>query len=165
MTNSDINNIWIAQRKTSLIFFYYMQNFIVGYIGIVKDATETTARVELHSNCKTISVDRSRINIVGWVLNCAFFCYRKKPKQIYFLNKFDDFIHSLILQFAFCELFFLYFRAPSRGGSVHSRTPMYGSQTPMYGSQTPGSRTPMYGSQTPTHDGKCNNIYCTSNIN
>ncbi|XP_046859961.1 transcription elongation factor SPT5-like [Xenia sp. Carnegie-2017] len=79
-----------------------------GYIGIVKDATETTARVELHSNCKTISVDRSRINIVG---------------------------------------------APSRGGSVHSRTPMYGSQTPMYGSQTPGSRTPMYGSQTPTHDG------------
>ncbi|XP_028399581.1 transcription elongation factor SPT5-like [Dendronephthya gigantea] len=79
-----------------------------GYIGIVKDATETTARVELHSNCKTISVDRSRINVVG---------------------------------------------APTRGGSTHSRTPMYGSQTPMYGSQTPGSRTPMYGSQTPTHDG------------
>ena len=46
---------------------------------------------------------------------------------------------------------------PSRGSSVYSKTPMYGSQTPMYGSQTPmhGSRTPMYGSQTPTHgDGK-----------
>ena len=32
-----------------------------GYIGIVKDATETTARVELHSSCNTISVDRSRL--------------------------------------------------------------------------------------------------------
>merc|ERR1719356_1716808 len=32
-----------------------------GHIGIVKDATETTARVELHSKCQTISVDRSRI--------------------------------------------------------------------------------------------------------
>ena len=48
----------------------------------------------------------------------------------------------------------------SRGSSVYTKTPMYGSQTPMYGSQTPmhGSRTPMYGSQTPTHgDGKQNN--------
>ena len=49
----------------------------------------------------------------------------------------------------------------SRGSSVYSKTPMYGSQTPMYGSQTPmhGSRTPMYGSQTPTHgDGKTTTI-------
>ena len=29
-----------------------------GHIGIVKDATESTARVELHSKCQTISVDR-----------------------------------------------------------------------------------------------------------
>ena len=35
-----------------------------GYIGIVKDATESTARVELHSSCKTISVDRGRLSIV-----------------------------------------------------------------------------------------------------
>ena len=52
----------------------------------------------------------------------------------------------------------LFLRGPSsRGSSVYTKTPMYGSQTPMYGSQTPmhGSRTPMYGSQTPTHgDGK-----------
>ena len=32
-----------------------------GYVGIVKDATESTARVELHSSCKTISVDRTRL--------------------------------------------------------------------------------------------------------
>ncbi|KAF8777496.1 Transcription elongation factor SPT5 like protein [Argiope bruennichi] len=35
------------------------------HIGIVKDCTETTARVELHSKCQTISVDRSRLTIVG----------------------------------------------------------------------------------------------------
>lgn len=32
-----------------------------GYVGIVKDATESTARVELHSSCNTISVDRRRL--------------------------------------------------------------------------------------------------------
>ena len=32
-----------------------------GYVGIVKDATEGTARVELHTTCTTISVDRSRL--------------------------------------------------------------------------------------------------------
>ena len=31
-----------------------------GHIGMVKDATEATARVELHSKCQTISVDRGR---------------------------------------------------------------------------------------------------------
>ena len=47
-----------------LAFIFHVQ----GYIGIVKDATESTARVELHSNCRTISVDRTRINVVGLVL-------------------------------------------------------------------------------------------------
>lgn len=28
---------------------------------MVKDATESTARVELHSTCQTISVDRQRL--------------------------------------------------------------------------------------------------------
>ena len=45
---------------------------------MVKDSTDTTARVELHSSCKTISVDRTRLStltyvvlpvlIVSWVL-------------------------------------------------------------------------------------------------
>lgn len=38
------------------IFFHFS-----GYIGVVKDATESTARVELHSTCQTISVDRQRL--------------------------------------------------------------------------------------------------------
>lgn len=36
-----------------------------GAVGIVKDATEATARVELHSSCQTISVDRNHIAVVG----------------------------------------------------------------------------------------------------
>lgn len=32
---------------------------------MVKDATDVTARVELHSSCQTISVDRSHIAAVG----------------------------------------------------------------------------------------------------
>ena len=40
---------------------------ITGYIGIVKDATEDTARVELHSSCKTISVDKSRLSNLTYV--------------------------------------------------------------------------------------------------
>jgi len=36
-----------------------------GYIGIVKDSIEQTCRVELHSSCQTITVDKSRICVVG----------------------------------------------------------------------------------------------------
>jgi transcription elongation factor SPT5 len=35
-----------------------------GYVGIVKDATDTTARVELHTKCQTISVDLVRLTII-----------------------------------------------------------------------------------------------------
>ncbi|KAJ8965744.1 hypothetical protein NQ314_003922 [Rhamnusium bicolor] len=36
-----------------------------GNIGIVKDATQSTARIELHTSCQTISVDRNHISDVG----------------------------------------------------------------------------------------------------
>lgn len=32
---------------------------------VMQDATESTARVELHSKCQTVSVDRTRIAVVG----------------------------------------------------------------------------------------------------
>ena len=35
------------------------------YVGIVKDATDTLARVELHTSCQTISVDKSRIALLN----------------------------------------------------------------------------------------------------
>lgn len=96
-----------------------------GHIGMVKDATDATARVELHSKCQTISVDRSRIAVVssrgvgGGGGNVS--TYNKTPSH-----------------------------GPSGTpmyGTPGSRTPMYGSQTPMYD----GSRTPHYGSMTPSH--------------
>lgn len=103
------------------------------HIGIVKDATEATARIELHSDCKTIMVDRSRLAIVGGQSKGSLSTYVRTPS---------------------------YASATTPGGTQHGRTPMYGSttpfggRTPMYGSQTPmhgdtGSRTPHYGSQTP----------------
>ncbi|XP_070567089.1 transcription elongation factor SPT5-like [Ptychodera flava] len=99
-----------------------------GYIGIVKDATESTARVELHTNCKTISVDRSRLNPVnqpGRTGNTSM--YGRTP------------LYSA--------------QTPMYG----SRTPMYGSQTPLHdGSRTPhyGAQTPMHdGSRTPGQTG------------
>lgn len=99
-----------------------------GHIGIVKDATESTARVELHTKCQTISVDRSRIAVVGSA------------------SKGGGGGVST------------YNRTPMYGSgsqtpmySSGSRTPMYGSQTPLYEA---GSRTPHFGGgQTPVHDG------------
>ena len=41
-----------------------------GYVGIVKDATDTTARVELHTKCQTISVDLVRLSIVDSAKVC-----------------------------------------------------------------------------------------------
>jgi len=100
-----------------------------GHIGMVKDATETTARVELHSKCQTISVDRTRISVVGG-----------GPSR-------GGGGHGNVSTYA---------RTPLQGpsgtpmyGTPGSRTPMYGSQTPMYD----GSRTPHYGSMTPSHGG------------
>lgn len=101
-----------------------------GHIGYVKDATDSLAKVELHSICQTISVDRSHIALIG-----------QPTKQ----QSTDTFYTKNNTQ-----------TATSDG----SQTPVhgtYGSKTPMYGSQTPmydvGSRTPHYGSMTPNHDG------------
>ena len=80
-----------------------------GHIGMVKDATEGTARVELHSKCLTISVDRTRIAV------------RNAGK-----GSGSGSLSS-------------YSRTPMHGPSgtplyntPGSRTPMYGSQTPLY---------------------------------
>lgn len=99
-----------------------------GHIGIVKDATETTARVELHTKCQTISVDRSRIAVVGSA------------------SKGGGGGVST------------YNRTPMYGSGSQTPMYQSGSRTPMYGSQTPlyeaGSRTPHFGGgQTPLHDG------------
>jgi len=42
-----------------------------GLLGIVKDATETHARVELHTKGKTISVDKMKLGFREYVLFCS----------------------------------------------------------------------------------------------
>ncbi|XP_033751673.1 transcription elongation factor SPT5-like [Pecten maximus] len=94
-----------------------------GYIGIVKDATDSTARVELHSSCKTISVDKTRLStLTGGKPSGMSSSYGKTPT-------------------------YMGGQTPMYG----SRTPMYGSQTPLHdGSRTPHYATP--GSRTPLHE-------------
>lgn len=95
-----------------------------GHVGIVKDATDVTVRVELHAKCQTIIVDRSRVAVVG---------SPTKPGSVTSYTRTPQWTSQ----------------TPMYGASG-SRTPMYGSQTPQYDS---GSRTPNYGSMTPSHDG------------
>lgn len=102
-----------------------------GNVGIVKDATGSTARVELHSACQTISVDRGHIAGAGATLrDPAASFYARTPT------------------------------AGGRTPALGAQTPTYrdtGVKTPMHGSQTPiydvGGRTPHYGGATPSHDG------------
>lgn len=96
-----------------------------GHVGIVKDATECTVRVELHSKCQTIIVDRSRVAPVGSAST------RSTP---------GSFTSSATPQWGS--------NTPMYGVTGGSHTPMYGSQTPQYD----GSRTPNFGSMTPAHE-------------
>ena len=96
---------------------------------VFQDATETTARVELHSKCQTISVDRSRIATIGGPSKGSISTYTRTPS--YGSTGGTPMYGST-----------------TPGGSHGGRTPMYGSQTPMYGES--GSRTPHYGSHVST---------------
>lgn len=96
-----------------------------GAVGIIKDATESTARVELHSSCQTISVDRNHIAVVGQPSkDGSISSYGKTPVRIQGFGS----------------------QTPVYSGS---KTPLHGSQTPQYDI---GNKTP-YGSMTPLQDG------------
>uniref|UniRef100_A0A673YKD4 Transcription elongation factor SPT5 n=1 Tax=Salmo trutta TaxID=8032 RepID=A0A673YKD4_SALTR len=112
------------------IFWLNCCHYFPGYIGVVKDATESTARVELHSTCQTISVDRQRLTTMG----------AKRHGGMTSTHGRTPMYGS---------------QTPMYG--TGSRTPMYGSQTPLHdGSRTPhyGSQTPLHdGSRTPGQSG------------
>lgn len=104
-----------------------------GYFGTVKDATNVSARVELHAEPKTINVDRQRVAVVNADGSAK--------------------IDAMMSTYSGGS------RTPSMAAG---KTPQYGfgSQTPIYGagSQTPmhdavGGRTPHYGSATPAYEG------------
>jgi transcription elongation factor SPT5 len=115
-----------TRRNTTLIgkTVRISQGPYKGYVGIVKDATDTTARVELHTKCQTINVDLQRLTIVDGT-----------SKPIMRTPGGTSFATPMYNSGA----------TPMHGGS---RTPMHGSQTPMHD----GSRTPHYGSATPRPD-------------
>ena len=100
-----------------------------GYIGIVKDAIGETARVELHASCQTITVDKSRIDIVG---------SQSGVRTGSNLSTYDP---------TRTPMYGSQTPMPGAGG----RTP--GSATPMYEG---GSRTPRAGGATPTYAGDGN---------
>lgn len=52
-----------------------------GYIGVVKDATESTARVELHSTCQTISVDRQRLTTMYVLVSTVLLVFTSGQEQ------------------------------------------------------------------------------------
>jgi hypothetical protein len=97
-----------------------------GYYGIVKDATESTANVELHANCKTQQFDVNRLEVVEGEAGVGA-NYRNLART----------------PSASATA-----RTPAYSGY---QTPMYGSQTPMH--EGFGNRTPHYGGQTPGYDG------------
>ena len=101
-----------------------------GAVGIVKDATESTARVELHTSCQTISVDRNHIAMVGATGRGegSVSMYSRTPG-----------------------------RTPGYGSQTPVYAAA-GSKTPLLGNQTPNwdfeNRTPYNaGTMTPLHDG------------
>lgn len=103
-----------------------------GNVGIVRDATGSTARVELHATCQTISVDRGHIAAAGGARGAGAAAGGASS----------------------------YGRTPTRGLGAHTPSYREGFKTPMQGAQTPvyeaGSRTPHYGAggaSTPAHDG------------
>ncbi|KAG0262211.1 transcription elongation factor spt5 [Actinomortierella ambigua] len=135
-----------------------------GYQGIVKDATDTTARVELHTNCRILTVERAKLAIQNADGSTTPVSSITDPSQ--FNNPPPSFNMG----------------PPSRSGNMTpmhfssgagSRTPAWnsGSKTPAWnsGSKTPawsanartpnpyadGGRTPAWdaGSKTPYHGG------------
>ncbi|XP_050430817.1 transcription elongation factor SPT5-like isoform X2 [Adelges cooleyi] len=96
-----------------------------GAVGMVKDSTECTARVELHSPCQTISVDKRNIMMVGG--------QQSKDRRT-MPSSTKTSLNVVPMTPSYRE-----------GG----KTPMYGSMTPSY---EVGSRTPAYGNMTPSHD-------------
>jgi hypothetical protein len=56
----DVRGWW---RPFLLVFLSFCS--CAGNVGIVKDSTDTTARVELHTSCQTISVEKGNIMVVG----------------------------------------------------------------------------------------------------
>ena len=102
---TSVNNI---RRDTALIgqTVRISQGPYKGYVGIVKDATESTCKVELHAKCQTINVDRNRIVPTTYAILSLV---EKRRMTIHFVLLFflcSLFSLSLLLS-SFCSLWCL----------------------------------------------------------
>ena len=110
-----------------------------GLLGIVKDTTDVTARVELHSNLRTVSLEKSKLtfktfSLVSLSTNCS-------PQGNLSYEEFASRGRGFSRE------------APTPGPSWGGRTPAagdFGGRTPAFGGA--GARTPAYrgdGGRTP----------------
>ena len=123
------------------------------HVGIVKDCTDTVARVELHANCQTITVDRCRVS--------AQFNGPNKPVSAYGLAR-DGSTDDMRRRYGDSSA-----SDVNAGLDMGTRTPRYQdlTKTPAYDSgRTPAyenvgctprysdlGKTPNYSQQTPGH--------------
>lgn len=115
-----------------------------GYLGIVKDSTDTHARVELHTNSRTISIEIDKLQIQG----------EQTTRPDYQQYSYDQ-ARTPMQQGAKTPAWNQESRTPA--WNAGSKTPAYnaGSKTPAWdsGSKTPawdsGARTPAWDASTP----------------
>jgi transcription elongation factor SPT5 len=122
-----------------------------GYLGIVKDTTETTARVELHTHNRTITIDKTKLNVIGGQGSTSRPDYRSEGNRYGYEARTP--MHGSGAKTP---------AHPADAWNSGSRTPAWnsGSKTPAWdsGSKTPawdsGSKTPAWesGSRTPAWD-------------
>ncbi|GAA5800987.1 hypothetical protein HPULCUR_006427 [Helicostylum pulchrum] len=148
-----------------------------GYIGIVKDATDTQARVELHTSSKVISVEKNHLmildaqgNSIGQAAPDRF----DSPS-----NNNGGFARPMATPSRYGDGAM----TPMHGAASGSRTPAWnsGSKTPAWnsGARTPnpyndggrtpawdsGSKTPMWGHETPAWNSSSSNNNNSSSSN
>jgi hypothetical protein len=87
------------RRDTSLIgqTVRISQGPYKGYVGIVKDATESTCKIELHAKCQTITVDRNRIVTTTYVILLNLRIKTKYFRIIYLEMFLDNQVKCLII--------------------------------------------------------------------
>lgn len=138
-----------------------------GHIGVVKDATDSTARIELHSSCQTISVDRSRLSTMYMQREihlarsyCHNLCSISGTKEVLVVG------NPLLMVGRPCMVRRLQCMVPVAPEHLCMDHKPLSMMVNTAGSLTLititclmcfvndlGSRTPHYGSQTPQHDG------------
>lgn len=143
-------------------------------LGIIKDATDITARVELHTKSKTITIEKSKLGFVEYVLAMLF---SRDIANIYStitgnIKSFQEFVRPAgrgdggagFMGDSRTPAWVGGSRTPRGDFSSGSRTPMQwnnGSHTPAWMAGGDGGRTPAYnaGGKTPAWGDGSRSVY------